>query len=102
MAYSPQKLISIANLIGEDKDAWKFYLKKGKIKQALDSCRTAKQKAAVNGTHAEHLFDSGQYDRAAPYFAQSNLSFETIAMKFLKYKQFNGLEKYLMKVLEVY
>ena len=102
MAYSPQKLISIANLIGEDKDAWKFYLKKGKIKQALDCCRTAKQKAAVNGTHAEHLFDSGQYDRAAPYFAQSNLSFETIAMKFLKYKQFNGLEKYLMKVLEVY
>jgi len=45
LAYSPQKLISIANLVGEDKDAWKFYLKKGKIKQALASCRTAKQKA---------------------------------------------------------
>ena len=102
MAYSPQKLISIANLVGEDKDAWKFYLKKGKIKQALSSCRTAKQKAAVNGTHAESLFNSGQYDRAAPFFAQSSLSFETITMKYLKYKQFGGLEKYLIKVLEVY
>lgn len=33
MAYCPSRTIAIANLIGEDKDAWKFYLKKGgKIK----------------------------------------------------------------------
>jgi hypothetical protein len=54
MAYCPQKTIAVANLIGEDKDAWKFYLKKGgKIKQALDSCRSAKQRAVVNGIHAD-------------------------------------------------
>jgi len=28
LAYSPAKIISVANLKGEDKDAWKYYLKK--------------------------------------------------------------------------
>lgn len=94
--------MSIANLVGEDKDAWKYYLKKGKIKNALASCRTAKQRAAVNGTHAESLFLSGNYPKAAQFYALSNFSFETVAMKFLKYKQIAGLEQYLLKVLEVY
>ena len=39
LAYSPAKIISIANLKGEDKDAWKYYLKKANIKMALDSCK---------------------------------------------------------------
>jgi len=102
LAYCPTKTISIANLIGEDKDAWKYYLKKGNIKQALASCRTAKQRALVNGTHAESLFASGSYQKAADYFAQSNFNFETVTMKFLKYKQATGLQRYLEKVLEVY
>ena len=41
LAYSHSKIISVANLIGEDKDAWKYYLKKGKIKQAIAVCKTA-------------------------------------------------------------
>jgi len=45
IAYSNAKIISVANLIGEDQDAWKYYLKKGKIKQAISVCKTAIQRA---------------------------------------------------------
>lgn len=73
--------------MGEDKDAWKFYLRKGKIKQALQSCKSSKQKAVVNGVHADTQFKAGKYKRAAEFYAQSNYSFEQVTMKFLKYKQ---------------
>ena len=87
IAYCPQKLIAIANLVGEDKDAWKFYLKKGKNKLALKSCRSAKQRALVNGTIADTQLKSGKYGKAAEFYARSNYSFEQVSMKFLKYKQ---------------
>jgi len=31
LAYCPKDTIRIANLLGEDKDAWRYYLKKGKV-----------------------------------------------------------------------
>jgi hypothetical protein len=31
LAYSLSKTISVANLVGEDKDAWRYYLRQGKI-----------------------------------------------------------------------
>jgi len=65
LAYSHTKTISVANLIGEDKDAWKYYLKKGKIKQAIAVCKTSTQRAQVNGSHADTLFSSGSYQKAA-------------------------------------
>ena len=61
VAFCPSKIISIASLKGEDKDAWKYYLKKANIKLALESCKNSRQKALVNGTHAEQLFMSGSY-----------------------------------------
>lgn len=102
VAYSPKTHVLVANLVGEDKDAWKFYLRKGKIKQALQSCKSSKQKAVVNGVHADSQFKAGKYKRAAEYYAVSNYSFEHVTMKFLKYKQMQGLQDYLLQVLDVY
>ena len=68
LAFSPAKIISVASLKGEDKDAWKYYLKKANVKMALDSCTgpdSAKKRALVNGTHADALFDLGSYVKAA-------------------------------------
>jgi hypothetical protein len=48
------------------------------------------------------LFASGNYKKAAEYYAKSHYSFETVTMKFLKYKQVTGLEEYLKKVFDVY
>lgn len=39
----------------EDRDAWKQYLKKGQIKQALEFC-AAKQRPYVAGIYADQLF----------------------------------------------
>jgi Pep3/Vps18/deep orange family len=64
LAFSPAKIISVASLKGEDKDAWKYYLKKANIKMALDSCTgndSGKQRGLVNGTHADSLFNTGNF-----------------------------------------
>ena len=46
----------IAYLKGEDQDAWKYYLKKGMIKDALNNCKNNKQRAFVAGIYADSLF----------------------------------------------
>ena len=87
---------------GEDKDAWKYYLKKNKIDLALAACNTPKLRAQCNGLWAESLLQRGNYTQAAKFFAKSNFSFEAVAMKFLKFNQINGLQDYLKNVLQVY
>ena len=56
----------------------------------------------VNGKHADQLFMSGSYQKAAEYYAQSNFNFETITRKFLTKKQNKALEIYLERVLDIY
>jgi hypothetical protein len=105
LAYSPAKIISVASLQGEDKDAWKYYLRKANVKMALDSCTgpdSAKKRALVNGTHANTLFENGNFVMAAQYYALSNFSFESVALKFIKKRQIKSLEEYLVRVLNVY
>ena len=99
LAYCPQKIIQYAYLKGEDKDAWKYYLKKNKIYLALASCNTPKLRAQCNGLWAESLLQRGNYTQAAKFFAKSNFSFEAVAMKFLKFNQINGLQDYIKNVL---
>lgn len=72
---------------------------------ALDSCTgpdSAKKRALVNGTHADQLFENGSFVMAAQYYALSNFSFESIALKFIRKKQIKSLEQYLERVLNVY
>ena len=40
--YSSKEPVLLANLKGEDQDAWKYYLKRGLIKDALMGSKTAK------------------------------------------------------------
>jgi len=56
----------------------------------------------VNGTHADSLFGTGNFQKAAQFYAKSNFSFEAVTLKFIKAKQIKSLEIYLEKVLEVY
>jgi len=102
MVYFPKETISIANLKGEDQDAWKYYLKKGIVKKALANCRTPKQKAYVSGIYAEQLFSGGRYELAAQYYARSHFSFETVTLKFLSKSLEMWLKVYLEQVLKLY
>ena len=72
---------------------------------ALDSCTgpdSAKKRALVNGTHANQLFENGSFVMAAQYYALSNFSFESVALKFIQKRQIKSLEEYLNRVLNVY
>jgi cytochrome c-type biogenesis protein CcmH/NrfG len=60
----------LANLKGEDSEAWKYYLHKGMTKEALNS-KTINdaQKANVAGIYADDKFQTGRYKKAAEYYA---------------------------------
>ena len=85
----------IATLKGEDQDAWKYYLKRSDFKKALANCRTGKQKAQVSAIIAEEHFKMGRYEHAAKYYAESNVTFEAVTLKFLSNSQQSYLEVYL-------
>ena len=73
----------MASLVGEDKIAWRFYLKKNRIKESLQSCSDWRMRAKVRGNYAESLFEKGRFQEAAKDFAVSDLLFERIAAKFM-------------------
>lgn len=94
--------MQLANLQGEDKDAWKYYLQKGKIKEALNACNNAKQKAQVHSERADKMFKSGNYKLAAEHYAKSNYSFEYVCIQFITKDVQSYLMKYLEEVLDIY
>ena len=95
MAYSAKDRIQTATLKGEDQDAWKYYLKEKQIQTAYFYCRTPKQKEFVSAIYADQLFNSGKYDKAADFYIQSGLSFETVCLKYLQNNQSIRLISYL-------
>ena len=42
LLYKSKEPVLIASLKGEDQDAWKYFLKRGLIKDALNNCKTTK------------------------------------------------------------
>ena len=70
------------------------------IKEALQHCKTSKQKAYVAGIYAENLFNKEKYELAAEYYAKSEKTFEEVTLKFLRGGLYIYLENYLQKILE--
>ena len=96
----PKDQIEYAPLENEDRDAWKQYLKKGHIKQALENCQSS-QKAYVSGIYADQLFQKKKYTDAAKFYAQSSKTFEEVTLRFITESQYTCLIVYLTKVLEI-
>lgn len=86
-------------LENDDQDAWKFYLKKGLIKQALHNCQQ-KKKPYVAGIYADQLFLKEDYREAAKYYAESSKTFEEVTLKFVRENLFTCLIDYLEAVLK--
>lgn len=95
LVYAKAQPLFIADLKGEDRDAWRHYLKKGMVKESQHICKTAKQKAFVAGLYADQLFTKEKFDIAADYYARSNKTFEEITLRFLKSGLYSYLEIYL-------
>lgn len=82
----------------EDRDAWKQYLKVGKIQQALDNCKSS-QRPNVAGIYADQLFAKKSYKEAARYYAQSSKTFEEVSLRFIQENLYTALIEYLELML---
>jgi len=102
LVYCPKDAVMVATLKGEDQDAWKYYLKRSDYKKALANCRTGAQKAHVSAIIADNHFNAGRYEQAAKAYAESNITFEAVTLKFLSCNQQSHLESYLQKVLPLF
>ncbi len=89
----------IAHLNGEDQDAWRYYLKREEFLQAIFACKNGKQRAFASGFYADHLFKRGKFEKAAELYAQSDKTFEEVALKFLRAKKYSELISYLDRIL---
>ena len=89
----------VAHLNGEDQDAWRYYLKREEFLQAIFACKNGKQRAFASGFYADHLFKRGKFEKAAELYAQSDKTFEEVALKFLRAKKYSELISYLDRIL---
>ena len=64
-----QAPLFVAYLKGEDTDAWRYYLRREQFTQALQNCKTGKQRAFACGYYADYLFHKERYDKAAEFYA---------------------------------
>ena len=91
----------LANLKGEDADAWKYYLHKGMIKDAMKSKTIDPANLAkVQGIYADDKFQTGRHMKAAFHYAKSSQRFETVCMKLLSVDKPECLQHYLVELLE--
>jgi hypothetical protein len=79
----------VAHLNGEDQDAWRYYLKREVFLKAIFACKNGKNRAFASGFYADHLFNRGKYEKAAELYAQSDKTFEEVALKVLRAKQYS-------------
>jgi len=89
----------VAHLNGEDQDAWRYYLKREEFTQALFACKNGKQRAFASGYYADNMFKRGKYEKAAELYAQSDKTFEEVALKFLHSQRYSELISYLERIL---
>lgn len=97
---SKEAPIYVAKQLDDSLDAWKQFLAAGMIKEANLMCRSSVQKEFLSGMQAEQLFTQGDFVASAKKYALSNRKFEEVCLKFLTARQLEGLEAYLVEILE--
>jgi len=97
---SKQAPLHVAYLKGEDTDAWRYYLRREQFQQALQTCKNGKQRAFACGYYADYLFNKENFAKAAELYAQSDKTFEEVALKFLHAQRMNELIMYLEAILK--
>ncbi|XP_025200060.1 vacuolar protein sorting-associated protein 18 homolog [Melanaphis sacchari] len=84
----------------EDRHVWKVYLDKGMFEEAKEICINNPYRInQVLIRQAEHFFNSKQYENSALIYANLNVSFEEIVLKFLHLNEKKPIKLFLMKKL---
>ncbi|KAJ8299391.1 hypothetical protein KUTeg_023451 [Tegillarca granosa] len=98
-AFTPQSVFKY-KVIRETRDVWQMYLDKGDFELAKEYCRdNAAQMDRVLTKQAEHLFNNKRYEESAEMYAQTQNSFEEIALKFIKLNKKDALKSFLRRKL---
>ncbi|KAL2911816.1 tethering complex subunit, partial [Polyrhizophydium stewartii] len=85
----------------EDRDLWKIYLDKKNYELASEYAKTPEQRGIVKEKQADHLFAQKQYAAAAGLYAETDLSFEDVCLRFVSLKEDAALAVYLRKKLSL-
>ncbi|VVC29853.1 Clathrin, heavy chain/VPS, 7-fold repeat,Pep3/Vps18/deep orange,Zinc finger, RING/FYVE/PHD- [Cinara cedri] len=85
----------------EDRNVWKVYLDKGMFEEAKEICIDNPYRMnQVLVRQADNFFNTKQYEKSALIYADLNVSFEEIVLKFLHLNEKKPLKLFLMKKLE--
>ncbi|XP_050541562.1 vacuolar protein sorting-associated protein 18 homolog [Daktulosphaira vitifoliae] len=85
----------------EDRYIWKIYIDKGRFEEAREICQNNPFRMnQVLVRQANNYFDTKQYEKSAMVYANLNISFEEIVLKFLYLKDKKPIKLFLMKKLE--
>ncbi|GAB1602836.1 vacuolar protein sorting-associated protein 18 homolog [Argonauta hians] len=84
----------------EYRDVWRIYLDQGKFDQAKEYCRDNKmQLDEVMTKEADHLFSLKKYKESAVMYANTQSSFEEIALRFINLEDKEPLKAFLTQKL---
>ncbi|XP_024543759.1 vacuolar protein sorting-associated protein 18 homolog isoform X2 [Selaginella moellendorffii] len=100
-AYSNTSIFEIT-VHDEDRDMWRVYLGMKEYAAALEHCRNIFQKDEVYRAQADAAFEAKKYMIAASFYAKITgvITFEEIALKFLKINEQDALRTYLLRKLD--
>ena len=82
----------------EGRHIWRVHLDQNQFDLALNHCSQPYQKSQVLLGQAHHCFGRHQYERAAQLYAQTDASFEEVALKFMRVRQEDALQTFLLQV----
>ncbi|XP_052823980.1 vacuolar protein sorting-associated protein 18 homolog [Octopus bimaculoides] len=98
-AYTSQHIYSY-KVNQEYRDVWRIYLDQGKFDQAKEYCRDNRmQLDEVLTKEADHLFSLKRYKESAVMYANTQSSFEEIALRFINLEDKEPLKAFLTQKL---
>jgi hypothetical protein len=96
-----EKAVFRYKIIREERNVWQVYVEKGEFELAKQYCRD--NPAHIDKVYvkqADMYFSNKEYEKSAMHYAETQSSFEEIALKFLQVWQIEALKTFLKKKLE--
>ncbi|XP_068725314.1 vacuolar protein sorting-associated protein 18 homolog isoform X1 [Montipora capricornis] len=85
----------------ESRDVWHMYLERGEFELAKEYCKDNPANLdKVLTKQAEELFQNKSYTSAAKCYAQTQVSFEEVALKFIHVEERQALRMFLLKKMD--
>ncbi|KAK7864534.1 hypothetical protein R5R35_007310 [Gryllus longicercus] len=85
----------------EERNVWKIYMEQGEFELAKQYCRdNPAHRDQVLVRQAGVFFKEKQYEQSALHYAETQCSFEEVALKFMQVREVEALKTFLKKKLE--